>query len=462
MSAIRGVFGSVVVVPAVVLLFGSAWQWHGLVFVHAWCVPILWGSMGALVAARSRLRLADRLLAAWSRADLVLASALVYAVVFRPPTGLGIALVTIPPVVALVYVARRSPALTTVYAAILWVFLAWLIPGAVTARIVSRIARVHELSVDHRLVPDGDEINSDGIRFRGDDDELAADDFVVLFLGDSFTYGLHLDYADAYPYAFETLLADGSCRETVRAVNFGWTSSSPLLSLRLLREIGYRYRPDLVIYNLDMTDFHDDLRYEQQLRNEGDFQIAWPRVINAALEPWWPGEPLDVRGIFQIFRQAPSGAVPEEISEVPEKRFFPMLEPLVRTRADLARGVMRNLAALHEFSHDVLGSDFAVVIYPRAFQYSRRESLHNWEEDKVERMGPYALEPFRYFDEVEKDLPYPVVSLLPAFQGSERFPLFLNNDPHWTRFGAALAAEEVARELTALDLLPCQLSRSST
>jgi hypothetical protein len=119
---------------------------------------------------------------------------------------------------------------------------------------------------------------------------------------------------------------------------------------------------------------------------------------------------------------------------------------------------MRNLEALNEFSHDVLGSDFAVVVYPRAFQYSRRESLHNWEEDQIERMGPHALEPFRYFEEVGKNLPYPVVSLLPAFQGSERFPLFLNNDPHWTRFGAALAAEEVARELDAVDLLPCPLA----
>ena len=44
-----------------------------------------------------------------------------------------------------------------------------------------------------------------------------------------------------------------------------WVSSSPLLNLRLLRDVGHKYRPDLVVYSLDMTDFRDDLHYEHAL-----------------------------------------------------------------------------------------------------------------------------------------------------------------------------------------------------
>jgi hypothetical protein len=366
-----------------------------------------------------------------------------------------VALLTVGAVLGFVALARRAPAATALYAAIVWVFAAWLIPSHFSARIIARIAEVHDVSVDHRLVPDGDEINADGLRFRGTAEDLDPDDFVVLFLGDSFTYGLYLDYADAYPYAFETFVADGECRQPVRAVNFGWTSSSPLLSLRLLREIGYRYQPDLVVYNLDMTDFHDDLRYARELRQGGsNFSIDGAEIANVALNRVWPGEPIDVRRIFRI-PEAP--APPDDQIALPEERFFVALQPLDETRDWIERGVAENLEALGAFADDVLGSGFAVVVYPRAFQYSRFESPRNWEEEKVERMGRHALEPFRYFDEQAAHLPYPVVSLLTAFQTSKRSPLFLTNDPHWTRFGAALAAETVARELGRLGLLPCEL-----
>jgi hypothetical protein len=242
----------------------------------------------------------------------------------------------------------------------------------------------------------------------------------------------------------------------VRAVNFGWISSSPLLSLRLLREIGYKYRPDLVVYNLDMTDFHDDLQYERDLQGEGDLEIDWVEVANLVASQWWPWGPVDVRAVLRLDGRAKA----TDAAEIPpeEERFFVTDRPLEQSRAHIERGVMKNLAAMHRFATEVLDAPFALVVYPRAYQYSKTESPRNWEADRYQRLGPYVLEPFRYFDEIAADLPYPVISLLSAFRKSGRFPLFFRGDPHWNRFGAALAAETVARELAAAGSIPCRLS----
>jgi hypothetical protein len=97
----------------------------------------------------------------------------------------------------------------------------------------------------------------------------------------------------------------------------------------------------------------------------------------------------------------------------------------------------------------------ALVIYPRAYQYSLRESPGNWEALQYEPLGPWVREPFRYFEENATRLPYPVMSTLPAFENSDQFPLFQEDDPHWNEAGARLMAETVARWAAGSGLIPC-------
>jgi hypothetical protein len=459
---IRGVLGTAVVVPGVALFlgtsgsFGVRWTWGELSIdtrLVALSLPVAWGV--ARLAAR-RFPWARGLLDVWEKADPWLATLLLHGILFRWPPTIFVAALTLPLLGVLVAAVRRAPLLTAVYTAAIVVTLAFVVPRALSARLIARIAEVHDLSVDHRLEPDGKEVNADGIRFLGRPGDLSVEDHVVLFLGDSFTYGWRLPYRDSYPYAFEDYVNQGECAAPVRAVNFGWISSSPLLSLRLLREIGYKYRPDLVVYNLDMTDFHDDLQYERDLQGEGDLEIDWVEVANLVASQWWPWGPVDVRAVLRLDGRAKA----TDAAEIPpeEERFFVTDRPLEQSRAHIERGVMKNLAAMHRFATEVLDAPFALVVYPRAYQYSKTESPRNWEADRYQRLGPYVLEPFRYFDEIAADLPYPVISLLSAFRKSGRFPLFFRGDPHWNRFGAALAAETVARELAAAGSIPCRLS----
>ena len=266
-----------------------------------------------------------------------------------------------------------------------------------------------------------------------------------------------MEYADAYPYAFEQYATAGTCSARLRAVNFGWTSSSPLLSLRLLQDIGRKYQPDLIVYNLDMTDFHDDLRYEILLRQGGDFELDTTRLLEtmASLSGLAPYRNSDLLQAFvQLIRRI-DGRQPNAGVRLPTDRFFATSQPLERTREHIERGVMSNLGAMYQYAEDVLGSRMVLVTYPRGYQYTTRESPDNWEAEQYQPLGPHVQEPFRYFRDIQAHLPYPVFSLLPAFEQSTEFPLFFRDDPHWNRSGARLAAEHVARWLASKSLIPC-------
>ena len=97
----------------------------------------------------------------------------------------------------------------------------------------------------------------------------------------------------------------------------------------------------------------------------------------------------------------------------------------------------------------------ALVLYPRAYQYSETESPRSWEMPLHERLGPHVREPFRYFEERKGRLPYPVIDLFADFEGAERQPLFFGNDPHWNADGADTAARGLLGRLIEAGLLPC-------
>jgi hypothetical protein len=117
---------------------------------------------------------------------------------------------------------------------------------------------------DHRMKPFSEkDVNIDGLRFKGDSKSVSGRK-TVIFLGDSFTYGYRLSYKDTIPQQFENSYNQNNA-VNVTAVNFGWISSSPFLSNRLLRDIGDQYHPQTVFLLLDMTDIWDDNLYSQLL-----------------------------------------------------------------------------------------------------------------------------------------------------------------------------------------------------
>ena len=287
------------------------------------------------------------------------------------------------------------------------------------------------LDVDHRFPGHNPGLgtNGDGLRMASEATDFDAAGENLIFLGDSFTFGLKVDAEEAFPTVTGNLLRERLGRDDIEVANFGWPSSSPLLARRQLEDIGARYHPDLVVFALDMTDFHDDLMYQRMIDKRG---LYW----------WYDKIPITLRllekrapALFdRIYASATAG--------LPEQRFFACEQPLDETRA-LLEPVAANLERVATVAR-AMGADFVVLLLPRSFQYSAKESPDNWEADEYTVLGPYSREPFRYFESIESRLSFPVLSLLPAFETTDVFPTCELDDPHWNPAGHRVAAAAIA------------------
>lgn len=282
--------------------------------------------------------------------------------------------------------------------------------------------------VDHRMAPHSTpEINADGIRSLRASEDFRPGDFNVVMLGDSFVFGGDLAYEDTIPSRFEALARDLHPDRAIQVANFGWVSSSPLLSRRLLRDIGARYRPDLVLLAVDMTDIHDDIKYQRLLDREGVFGL-----LSVAPSTVW------LLRKFVTFVPALDG-FHEWLFGFPRDKFLITARPLAQTEPYFA-AIRSNIEAIAAHSRSELSARFALFVFPRSYQYSDREAPESWERFDYEDLGPHVLEPFVYFERVAGEVDFPVHPLLETFLTTDVFPTCFRDDPHWNEAGSLLAA----------------------
>lgn len=285
---------------------------------------------------------------------------------------------------------------------------------------------------DHRMRPFQERgINSDGIRSKVEAVDVNDKDFNVIVLGDSFMYGVRLGNQETVPHRLEELLRARYPQARIHVINFGWIGSGPLLHYRLLRDIGQKYKPDLILHMIDMTDVGDDLMYnalieKQRLYKVGDYL------------------PLTVL-LTQLFvqRGVQSDVLSQGLFGLPSQHYFIVEKPLEQTRYafDFHRDVLKKI---NHHAREELGVPYAAFIFPRYFQYNpKKECPNNWEKGWYSVPGPYSMEPFRYYEEMRTAVNFPVISLLPEFQHTKVFPTVWKDDAHFSAAGAQLAAEAI-------------------
>jgi len=284
--------------------------------------------------------------------------------------------------------------------------------------------------------------NSDSLRCQSQPEEFRAEDTNIIFLGDSFTFGMNLDPDQCFPQLVEDQLEARDTKQRVRVANFAWTSSSPLLSWRRLVDIGEKYHPDLVALCVDMTDIRDDIRWKALLEQDGVYGLV-------------AHIPITMRALEFTSPSAYAALLRRLNPEMPIEPFFMSEAPLEETRPFFAE-ITKNINRIEAWCDDH-GAKFVVIVLPRTYQCNEFESPKNWEADRYTTLGPYSLEPFRFFDELQPDVNYPIHSLLETFQTTEVFPTSFEDDPHWNPEGAQVAADAVydivVDELSALGLL---------
>lgn len=179
---------------------------------------------------------------------------------------------------------------------------------------------------------------------------------------------------------------------------------------------------------VDATDFHDDIVMRKSIEGHGLYAML-----------------RDLPGTFYLILSV-LDRLPDPVSEWilghPVDRFFPYNRPLEKSRPWLG-WIDSSAKAIAAYSRDALGARFYLVLGARNFQYSDRESPRNWERNQYTTLGPYVLEPERYFEERYGHGAFPYLSLLPAFRATTVFPTTFEDHPHWTPAGTRVAAEAI-------------------
>jgi len=295
---------------------------------------------------------------------------------------------------------------------------------------------------DHRWKPhEREDINSDGIRSYREAEQFGPDSFNIIFSGDSYTFGHLLSAEQATPMQFEKIAQQAYPNKNIKIANFGWSSSSPYLSLRLLRDKAQKYHPRLVIFILDLTDYKDDYFYQHVIEKQGFYKFMvehpllahFPRQIARKFDGYthWQETLLGYPDYSTYF-----------VAHQPYEKSLPYFD---RT--------YNNLLEMNAYVTKELHAKFIVFIPPRHWQYTDKESPLSWERHNYVAMRPYVLNNFIYFDQKAKEAPFPIISLLDDFRKTSVFPTTFTRDSHWNPAGAELAAKLIFEHCEKLNCI---------
>ena len=301
------------------------------------------------------------------------------------------------------------------------------------------IKPLYNLDIDHRPV--------DPPRFfDGAATQGRSEHFNILFLGDSFTMGYGVEPNQSFPFLIQENLRATFPEKNIKAVNFGWISSSPLLQLRQLRDIGRQYRPDLVVYALDMADFHQDDCYAQMLRDLKEPQdMSIFRVMELRLSVL-----LGVHDIRLWLKERLGISKPETIHPYLND-LMPLYQPRKKSQR-LFENTWNNLAKLDQAA-DELGARFILFVIPRYLQYNPAECPRDPARGTYPDTDLYLQEPFVYLEEKAETAPFPVHSLLTDFRDSGQFPTVFERDMHWNETGHRIGARAMTRAIVEAGFL---------
>jgi lysophospholipase L1-like esterase len=96
--------------------------------------------------------------------------------------------------------------------------------------------------------------DSRGLR-NGEIKEKAENEFRILSLGESTTFGVGVDNHDTYTAILESLLQTRHPDKTIRSINAGVSAYSSFQSLKYLQLKGVELKPDVVVFYHELNDY---------------------------------------------------------------------------------------------------------------------------------------------------------------------------------------------------------------
>ncbi|GEM_PF-5464568 len=149
--------------------------------------------------------------------------------------------------------------------------------------IETRACRRQSQWFHHELVPDSVckskypewdvEFKVNNLGFRDEDVSVrkSPDVYRVLLVGDSFIEGESVAENKTAANLAEKEITSETGRK-VEVINMGVMSYAPAVYFRVIKDKGLPLNPDLVIVNVDMSDFQNDYAYAKDMDKDGNFQ----------------------------------------------------------------------------------------------------------------------------------------------------------------------------------------------
>ncbi len=277
-------------------------------------------------------------------------------------------------------------------------------------------------------------INSLGIREKELSTEKAPNTYRLLCLGDSVTFGYGTENDRTYVRVLESLLREHRPNQRFEAINAGIGGFSTLQELLFLKEVGLKFKPDLVIVAFVLNDVLDvesvkakierakHLKEKENARGAGwkDASLyglfrgtALYRMFTVAMA--WYKKWDEAQGAKNLVANPNS---PPQIEKNWEE-----IEQHLREINDLA---------------DESGFRVLLVIFPFRFQVEGKDPMRT-PQDRLLRFG--------------KEIGMPTLDLLPIFRKEKGNSLFIDTN-HPTTTGHRLAAETIYSRIEAEGLLP--------
>jgi hypothetical protein len=313
------------------------------------------------------------------------------------------------------------------------------------------------------------ETNDDGLRTHHSPADFLAFDTRIIILGDSFTFGFGVRQDHTFPVLAEKMLRERRPQRRLGILSAGIISYSPFLHRLLYKGKLSRLRPHLVVMFLDVSDIGDDYRYAHEWQEAGGqgfvnidageaasrsplFALPWTRELGIYFR--YPLETIGIRsGLFRPQAGYDYYHFRIEIDGTIEKnRFFLYRHPLAKTKTHFDNTLHWIQETADAVRND--GGRFLLMVPPRYHHWNPRECPDNWESKFYRNDEPYQFEFFRFFQEAQTRVDFPIISLLEDFQGTNEFPLVFSRDPHWNERGHAFVASLTANFLHARGGLP--------
>jgi lysophospholipase L1-like esterase len=298
-----------------------------------------------------------------------------------------------------------------------------LAPQSDAARLGVRLEhseRLFGLRPNARSLQTGVMVETNSLGFRERDYPLARAPGTgrTVVLGDSYTFGVGVEFADIFSKRLEAQLNGSGSRHEV--INFGVPAYNTVTELATFREVAARFRPDLVIVAYVLND-------TERLGRPGETPAdSQPRTALTAAHLG-----LKDRSMLYRYLAPKAGAV---LGIFNARYAIGMTHRIIGSYADDSPGWIESRQALLDIAAEAraIGAATLVVVFPMMVDFAT-----------------YPLEPaHQRITRFCREHGIEVLDLLPRFRGENAAELAVFLDGHPNARAHALFADEILRHLS--------------